>query len=742
MNDVVKSEAVTTEDAAWRLSRRSFLLASAAFFGTACGGGGASGSTGSAPADNLPPPAPAPTPVSMPINAGTPSFYVRSLSGGSALPFALGFAFAQGEIPAGSYAAGSGSGLAGLQVVPKNYWRDGSLKFALVAGRMDMAANVEGEVRLTATATAPSGAALTTNVLSSMATAIAVIGFGNYGSVTWSGTDWNTPFQTCASGPEMSSWVYRKPFSGDNHLVGWLEVRLFPGNLVEVVPWLENGYLRVAAPGQRSGTATFTLGATLRFSQTLTLLNHQRAVLVAGSAFSHWLGSDPQVVLRHDVAYLQSTRLTPAYRAVVGSSDAIWRRVATSYTPLGQGNFPTLMGNAGYDISIGPLPEWEVAYLAGGGDVRAWCAIQANGYAAGRYGYHFRDETTQRAPRMSQYPNLVMNNATSPNCAGFVSIGTSSTSPGTYTPAASGGVPPLLANSHMPAMAYMAYLVTGRWYFIDELQLLSSALQLKQSDTNRQGSKGLLLTEVGTNQTRGAAWSLRTLAHTAAMTPDADATMRAEYVGYVQSNIDWYYGQYVAKANNPLGLVQPYGDYTTGDGKYTAAWWMDDFFTYAMSLIKELQAHAQSFDARLDGVLAYKFKCVVGRLGPDQAGSYSYRRAAQYEGVFAPEENNPAPDFAGGTGPWYADWGAAYLAMNFSANGAGTNLLDAYADQEAFAISYWGDLQPAISYAVDNGAAGASDAYDRMVRAGNWAKNAAYFNLDPVWSVRPRSKTY
>ena len=49
----------------------------------------------------------------------------------------------------------------------------------------------------------------------------------------------------------------------------------------------------------------------------------------------------------------------------------------------------------------------------------------------------------------------------------------------------------------------------------------------------------------------------------------------------------------------------------------------------------------------------------------------------------------------------------------------------------------------AISYAVEHGAAGALDAYNRMVGAPNWSSAATYFNTDtPVWSVRPRNVAY
>ncbi|HEU4724947.1 MAG TPA: hypothetical protein VFU59_06560, partial [Candidatus Eisenbacteria bacterium] len=52
---------------------------------------------------------------------------------------------------------------------------------------------------------------------------------------------------------------------------------------------------------------------------------------------------------------------------------------------------------------------------------------------------------------------------------------------------------------------------------------------------------------------------------------------------------------------------------------------------------------------------------------------------------------------------------------------------------------YWGNLRPALSYAVDHGAAGASAAYSRLTGASNYATGAATLNDVPVWGVKPRT---
>lgn len=671
---------------------------------------------------NLPPPAPI---------QGASTLRVTSAGGGVALPFTAGYAFRKGDVPAGNYVTASAPGLRGFQAEVKNRWHDGSVKFAIVSGLIDLPAGSEQTVQIGQTGTAPAGAPL--GLAELKATGVtATIAYGAYGTANWTGADWEAPFLSWISGSEMSSWLYRKPIGSDDHLVAWMEVRLYRGGAVEVVPWIENGYLLKPNPGERSGNASFVLNGSTRFSGGLTLYNHTRAVLAGGQILSHWASGDPAVSFRHDTGYLQLTGLVPAYRGTTAPNAGLFGRIPSEYAPLGQHAYPSAMGTAGYHPSIGPLPEWDVVYLTSDGDARAWRSVQVHGYAAGRYGYHLRDETTNRAPQFSSYPNLAL--------AGTLGIqATGSSSKNQYTPATTGQSPPAFTNSHMPSIGFMAYLVTGRWYFMDEMQLLSATMFLKQGDTNRSFEQGVIQSSAGANTTRGAAWTLRALTHVASLTPDADMPLKVEFVASLQSNIDWYYARYVAQASNPLGLAQSYSDNTPGDGKIDYQIWMEDFLTWSFGNMKSMQAHGTSHNGKLDAFLGWKYRSIVGRLGLNQPGHWSFRKAARYTVPYAPTES---PDYVNGTGPWYQNWGEAYVAAGLPYE-PGNTLLDSYIDGDGLATSYWGNLQPAIAYAVEHGAAGALDAYNRMVSADNWQQAATRFDSDtPVWSVRPRNVAY
>lgn len=658
-------------------------------------------------------------------SATSASFSLTAAAGGAALPFTLGFGFRKGEVPSGSGVVGS---IPNLQVVPQTTWPDGSLRFAVVSGRADLVSGTPLTVRLARTAAPVPAPALTlANLVATNLTA--AISTDQFGAASWSGNDWNAPFLAWVSGPQMSSWIYRKPIGSDQSLVGWLEVRLYAGGAVEVLPWVENGYLKVPNPSNRNTTWHFSLGGNERFAAAFDLPHHTRTVLLSGTELSYWLGAPVRVVPNHDKAYLQATGLVPSYRAAVASNATLWGHLPTSYAPLQQGGYSNAMGSAGYQPTIGPLPEWDVVYLCSN-DARAYAAVLFNAFSAGRFGIHYRDETTQRPIRFSSYPHLLFAGGAS---SGLSGVGASTT--GETTPVTSGTAPPVYDLPHHPSMGYLAFLITGRFYFLEELQFLATTNFLLNPDAMRLATQGVFQTTTGSNTTRGAGWAVRTLAQAASATPDSDP-LRAEFLSSLASNIAWYHGRYVAQPNNPQGFVAPYSNYNASSGKYMEAAWMQDFVTAAFGLAQELDLPLPAARmTQLSEFFAWKARSIIGRLGGTAPTEYLYRDAAVYTIAVAPETN---PDFTNGTGPWYANWGEVYSATLGTPNpGQEGDLRGSYFPD---ATSYWGNLQPAMAYAVQFGVPGAREAYARMTGASNWPAMVSNFNVAPVWSVRPRGQ--
>lgn len=646
---------------------------------------------------------------------------LMSASGGKQLPFTAGQPLREGQVPRGSSLVAAE--LPNLQFVVKNRWPDGSAKFAILSGLADLKAGEWRKLKLRiASQTTPDVPIGTASLRSSGLTAS--VRFGELGAASWSGHDWDNPVQEWVSGPLMSAWTYRKPIGSDAHLVAWLEVRSYRGGHIEVLPWIENGYLTVPQPGERSGTATFVLSGTERFSQPLTLLNHQRAVLAGPTELTHWQLADPQITPAHDTAYFMATRLVPHYSAATGFASMLFKRLPIEYTPLMLASHSPGMGMTGYHSSIGLLPEWDVAYLSTRADPRAYRSVLINAMASGRYGIHYRDERTNRPLAFSSHPHLVM----SPG-SGVPHIGTSSKN--IVTPATTGAWAPSFATSHHPSLGYMAYLLSGWYYFLEECQFVATANFLKQGDVNRQQTKGIMLSHSQALSTRGAAWALRTLAQAAAITPDDDR-LRAELVGSVEANIVYYHERYVLRPSNPLGLVQPISNFRPGD-PWLFQIWMDDFFTAAFGYLKDLKLHARALQPALDAFTEWKYRSVVGRLGAGGFDEFPYPYGAQYLVPYAPTAR---ADWNGGSGPWYASWGEVARAMGLPLTvEPGSPMASGY---PAVPSGYWGNLMPALAYAVDHGAKGADQAWQRVRSMSNYPALARAFNDVPVWSVAPR----
>lgn len=724
------------------IKRRQFLRFGFAFSGlplVACGSTSDPAETPTpAPPSPVPPPPPPPAPTPppppppppAPTPTGSMAFTLNSATAATAAPFCIGFAFKSGDVPSGHGVTGN---LSHLQVTPLNRWPDGSLKFALVAGRAALSANTNLTVTLSS-GTAASGTALALSDLKAT-NVTASVGCGSFGSVSWTTTDWDSPFRTWVTGPEMSSWVYRKPVGSDPHLVVWLEVRLFADGSVEALPWIENGFIHVAGPTDKSATYTFTLGGTQRFSGAIDLPARTRTPLLDGTKLAHWLGTDPGVIARHDVDYLMATELVPTYRATVDPAGSLVTSMAQAYTPLQQGDFTydlDYMPSTGYQAPIGLLPQHDMLYLVAN-SMSVGPSLQRDGYSAGRYPIFFRDEATNLPFRFSQHAHLSTDYSTT----------------GDVPAVATGKAPPGWETAHHPSVGYMSYLTTGRYHHMETVQFAATANYVYMNEVSRNSGNGWYEPIPGGIQVRHCAWAIRTLVHALTVTPDSDTTLQGEFAASVESNIARYHLRYVETPNNPQGFIQGEYDYSEGYSNqsvaagYMDASWMQDFVTAAFGWALALDLPIDSTSkTKLSEFFHWKAQSIVGRLGADDTGSnYWFINAAPYVMCITP---NHAPDWTTGAGPWFSNWNQIYeatkavgVAGNIVPFGETANTMSAEIMPGADAM--WGNLQPAIAYAVRHGVTGALAGYNRMIGASNWSTLATQFNSIPVWSVQPRS---
>jgi hypothetical protein len=682
--------------------------------------------------------------LSLPLGVPTRSAQAATTAGTGMLPRPalrasltasnVPFCFAQGLAP-GALAAGQtlACSAADLQARVLNRWPDGSAKLALLSGEASLEAGIDQPLDLHPTA-ATAGLEVSESDLAAVLPPVTLTFAGNsavlntlLGQTSSRSGDLWLPgrVRTLFAGPWCSAWQYCAPLDSAGHLSAWFEVRCWRSGAVELLAWIENGRLLLPTPTSVTAAASLVIGAQSVFSASLTLRHHTRCLLASGG-IGHRIGSAAPAEVLHDVSYLQRSLLVPAYFGQTPANSPLFNRLHLDYAPFAQANFPTAMGAAGYHPSIGLLPEWDAAFLTSGGHPDALRAVLANAACAGRYGLIYRDETSNQPPRFSQYPHLVLHGSSGVS-------GTGSSTTNQRTPAPSGDNPPSWATSHHPSIGYLAYLTTGWHYFAEQIQFAACVGFLKQTDSTRGFAEGRILTEAGSNTTRGAAWTLRSLAQAACVTPDDDP-LAAQLRASVAANIDYYHARYVASPSNPQGFCAPYSDYTSGDGVYFHASWMEDFLTASFGYLLSLELVDAERAARLRALFAWKARSIIGRLGAQgDPTQFNYRDAARYTLAVAPADSI---DWQGGGGPWYADFGQIYQASLGHANDPEPDqtLRGAYYPEPT---SYWGNLQPAIAYAVQHQVPGASDAYRRMTTASNWTQIEDGFDHYPVWGVRP-----
>lgn len=702
------------------VSRRAFLTVVLA--NTACGGGTSAtlavddASQGQPPGPSRPDEGNAgPFASAPPVVLTTLNLIARAAG---SVPWCIGHAFRPGDLPAGST-------IDGVQCSVKSTWPDGSAKIAVLAGITRF--ETTNHALSLGLGVAPTGRALTSASLKATGLA-ARVGTDTYGEAVWEAADWDQPFQAWVSGPVMSSWIYRKPVGRDEHLTAWLEVRMWATGDVEILPWIENGYLMKAAPGGRPGRYSFSINGIERFGMTMPVYHHTRMPLISGSGLSHWLGEDRMVVPKHDRQYLYGTGLVQTYmRSLERQYPAMpaWNGVSaefTPYLPFARTNsiHSTSMGQGGGHFSIGVQPAWEAVALLDDSELGQTQLLRES-FRFGAHQVHYRDEATNRPLAFSAHATTTIGDDPLDN------INETQGGGQRRTPAivdGKGDSTNQWAASHQPAAPMLAYLTTGRWWYVEECQLIAGTNFLI-SGLMRDGAKGLV--EPKWSQLRQCAWTLRNLFIAACVTPDDDP-LKPEFDAAVDANVDYFHGRYVASGKaNPFGLIENRRSSTGGDQAWqydfwTATWGRCIAFRLGTNVAKR-QAAREFFD--------WCSRSVVGRLGGTGPGEFLYRFATTSV-LSYPNESSALwpgsqarsgyPDYEGGSGPWWADWGAFYEHRIVGEQGYTGAKVDGPLEGGNFGdtTGWWGMLFEALMACVSLGAPGATAALNRVRSAPNW----------------------
>jgi hypothetical protein len=355
------------------------------------------------------------------------------------------------------------------------------------------------------------------------------------------------------------------------------------GHMVDLGYTVENTW---ASSDPRKGMRDLTYALTLRSGHAAPRIElvHPRFQHIGRSRWHKrfWLGTPPAPIrIDHNVAYLASTAAIPNYDTRIPISEALvaavyrgWTQAPTSLDGRGGdlGSYSAELGVTGASPWIGLLTTWDTLYLLTMEDRMREMTL-GNADLAGRIPWHFREADSRAgtghffdAPAIGRVDTL--GRMVSVNARRTVSLwdlGPGSDCGEAYrrdriNTGAITGDGWQTTRDHMPDTAYLAYLLTGRYYYLEELQYLAAFIVAHKIGCyddgpdgayHRQGHNGFL----HDTQVRGDAWGFRTLSYAAFLSPDGTPE-QAYFDDKLRNNIAAWEGEHDVALSDPARQAQ------------------------------------------------------------------------------------------------------------------------------------------------------------------------------------------
>jgi hypothetical protein len=578
------------------------------------------------------------------------SVTIRETSGSTQTnrPFSISRFFAQGEIAGFAQARVNGTAVT-TQTDVKTRWADGSLKHAMVSfvvpslpgsgsvtvdfinqatgnntGFMDktamLAANWGGQIEVTSSTT------LTANARQIL-------------------TDWagDSRVTYWLQGPICTQVILEDRSTALKYDLGWdsykplhpiFVVTFYPAapNSVKVEMILENmwttkiedqTYSLALRTGNPLGTTGYAKGSFTHYAQT-----RWRKVLWSGTP----LGS---ANVDYNFAYLTYSKAIPNYNPAMTPPSSTVSGMISAFNATDQGD---INGNAqwlkympqtGGRDDIGLFPAWYADYFYTF-DPGLNTVMLGNAAVSGYVPLHLRESDSTlmydsgrtvsafgRSASLDARPTMW-----GPGGTGVAAVGTKSNAHGWTMDVA-----------HEGEYAYIPYLITGDWYFLEELyQWAANAVAVSDPGNinwGRNGSWGIISYAA---QTRGIAWGLRELTHAAVMAPDGTPE-KAYYIQKLNNNIAvregnaaltngsfydpspnsvWTWGRTKFSRGlnpSPLGLPNPPDEYASKDDMAASVEYPDSPMMYGYLML--VYGHMKELGFPIDAVQQHLAKYFI-----------------------------------------------------------------------------------------------------------------------------------
>lgn len=415
--------------------------------------------------------------------------------------------------------------------------------------------------------------------------------------------------ETWLSGPVVTEWMSSGAIRrvGDDvehdHLSARFNVRYYPATSdIRVDVAVENNWAFSEKPQNIYYDAEFKINGSTKFSidslphfknsrwrktfwaskASKVNIKHRSRVLIDTKAVPHY---DHRLIGKLDPSILKSQKKawndeilehcahfrggSKSCNAPLTPETRLYRLSRTQ--PMGKGLvFYTGMASPGDTDMLGPLPTWSAAYVL---DQNPFTkeAMLGTGDLGGSWGIHYRDRKTGLPLSLNDHPRATIDsrfaakNQLLPQCKNSFAEDSLECAV-LYKP----------DTAHQPSLAYLPYLVTGDYYYLEEMQFWAGYNALANRPEYREFQKGLF----ANFEDRGQAWTLRKLARVAAFTPD-NHPLKSYFLGMLDANLDHYTNIYLDEKPNGFGSlisrIYP-----------RSSPWMDDFFTWAIQMTADL----------------------------------------------------------------------------------------------------------------------------------------------------------
>ena len=659
------------------------------------------------------------------------------------VPITFGHVFKVGEVPSGTglSATRSDGTPIPLQLDAKATHPDHSLRHGIVTLTLPtLAAGATQTVRLSTVSGSSSGAPVSLSAL--LATSFdATVSLNVYGiggglhsasaKELLRGLPTTIPAKNVwLSGQQVSEWIVGGPVKKADgtphpHLTAYFHVRAYAGlSRVRVDTVIENNWTLVPDPKDFSYDVTLAVGGVTTYSQSaLTHYTHARWHKQA------WWGGDPQLYAKLDTIYLQDSKAIPKYETLT-PTEAFLSSVRQSTPPMDNGDQPDYMPSTGAADSIGPLPRWDAVYAVSG-DRRAFKYMLANADGGAAYGSHFRDELTKLPVTIDSYPNSSLWDP-------------SSSTP--VIPEVSSANPYVYDGAHQPSIGYTAYLVTGDYFYLEEMQFWSSTNLISTGSYARGGSSDYVAAASTNGSTgiwytgslRWQAWAYRSLLQAASITPDTHG-LKNYFTSKLNNNLaydTWQYADAHSAESNGLGMMYQAGRNDPGStiyGEYRM--WFDNFISWAYQYAVDL-GYSNAIPMR-----DYKAKTAIGMMGL-AANESCFQFVPQYVSRVGPLSASPIyfasfKEVYEATVPGASAYacGSQAMANYLTSIGNHTYALNEMTGGQNSVDYYFAPWQTALAAAVDSGLVGGATAWNRSLLSGI---HPDYRDM-PVWALVPRN---